>query len=226
MDSLSIPLSTLKILNLDTTGDLVPLIFCDVDNSADYMMSANGDRAFVFPLSDGRYENPVYEANYGSCMYLPPKQQQIMRKSPHEEEEEESAKKKKRKGNKRNTMEISSETRKPFRERVREEDKEESCARHSRLMGSFPDYTDGSPEQWARAEKFLNNVYRILDPYVIDDRVLWVVGAALKFIFRQSRSLANTLEAKGGSYSAYHGKTFKRQLKFILSASDPYPRIG
>ncbi len=217
MDRLSIPLSTLKILNLDTTGDLIPLMFCDVDNSADYMMCENGDCAFVFPLSEGQYDSSVYEANYGSCMYLPPKQ------SKKSDDDEGDAKKKK---HKRNTMDISSETKKPFKERVNEEDEEEPRARHSRLMGSFHDYTDGSIEQWARAEKFLNNVYRILDPYVIDDRVLWVVGAALKFIFKQSRSLANTLKAKDRTSSDCHGKTFKRQLRFILSASDPYPRIG
>jgi len=223
MERLSIPLSTLKILNLDITDDLAPMIFCDVDNSANYMMSENGDRAFVFPTPDGKYENSVYEANYGSCLYLPPEQKK--RKRICEEEDDTLKNAKKRRGNKRNTMEISSETRKPFKERVRE-DEEDPRARHSRLMGSFHDYTDGSPEQWVRAEKFLNNVYRILDPYVIDDRVLWVVDAALKFIFSQSRSLANTLEAKDRSHSAYHGKTFKRQLRFILSASDPYPRIG
>ncbi|GFR99292.1 hypothetical protein ElyMa_004524500 [Elysia marginata] len=121
-------------------------------------------------------------------------------------------------------MTISSELRKPFKEKsMCGEIQDDPYGDFLVFMRCFTDYTDGAPEQREKAIKFLTNVYSILTPYSIDNKVLSVVDAALKFIFKRSRSLANTLNNKG---DGCHSKNFKRQLRFILTASDPYPRIG
>ena len=204
MYNLNLSRDVLRILSMDTN---YCTILCNMHDNTDYIMSDAPQDDFVAPIDvndpASGYADCVYEANL-STLTVP-----IKRGRSKEDDDNDDVPIKKRQVAKRITTDMFT----PFMLRSGGEYRMPFIS----FTSAFPDYTDGSRGQRQETQKFLWDVYRLLEPYVIDEEVLHVVDSSLRYISTTSKTLANSMVSQPPFRRV--NKTFKRRRKFVLSAS-------